>query len=400
MRVEIVQDRDQWNRFVEAASTGYITQTFEWADLSDNLGSDILRLGALEDGELRGAMIVLVSKMAPLGLPYLYVPRGPVVDDPRSPAMRALVDEARRLARKRGAFMLKIEPNVPDADPEWSAALSELGFRRNPYATHPRRSWVVDVRPTEQQLLANMKMTWRYNVRAAERKGVHIREATSQADIDTWYGLYQETARRDGFFIHPKEHYAKVLHLYRERGAAVQFLAEVEGEAIAGLVVCRCGPVATSMYSASSNRHREKRPNHLLQWTGMRWAKSHGCTLYDFRAIAERLEPAEPDYSLYTYKEGFGGYSVLTLEGHDLPFNAPLYSLYRASLSLKRARVRRRFARRARERQAEAERKATAGKSEVERPSTSKQDDGAAPVPTHGEPTSASGPTRGTRSAE
>jgi lipid II:glycine glycyltransferase (peptidoglycan interpeptide bridge formation enzyme) len=201
-------------------------------------------------------------------------------------------------------------------------------------------------------------MTWRYNVRAAERKGVRIREATAPADIDTWYGLYQETAQRDGFFIHPKDHYAAVLDLYRQRGAAVQFLAEYEGEAIAGLIVAKCGPVATSMYSASSNRHREKRPNHLLQWTGMRWAKSHGCTLYDFRAIAERLEPTEPDYSLYTYKEGFGGYSVLTLEGHDLPFNLPVYWAYRASLALKRARVRYRFARRARSRAADAEQKA------------------------------------------
>lgn len=387
MRVQIIEDRDAWNRFVEAAPIGYITQTYEWADLSDNLGSDILRLGAVEDGQLRGAMIVLVGKMAPLGLPYLYVPRGPVVDDPRSPAMRALVDEARRLARTRGAFMLKIEPNVPDGDAEWLAALRQLGFRRNPYAVHPRRSWVVDVRPSEQQLLANMKMTWRYNVRAAERKGVQIREATSQADIDTWYGLYQETARRDGFFIHPKEHYAAVLNLYRERGAGVQFLAEVEGEAIAGLIVCKCGPVATSMYSASSNRHREKRPNHLLQWTGMRWARSHDCTLYDFRAIAEKLEPTEPDYSLYTYKEGFGGYSVLTLEGHDLPFNLPVYWAYRGSLALKRARVRRRFARRAQRRQAEAERKASqvstanASAAAAPQPADEKQT-AAAPAPT------------------
>jgi hypothetical protein len=164
---------------------------------------------------------------------------------------------------------------------------------------------------------------------------------------------------RDGFSIHPQAYYADVLNLYRERGAAVQYLAEFEGTAIAGLIVARCGPVATSMFSASSNRHRERRPNHLLQWTGMRWAKAQGCALYDFRAIAEVLEPTEPDYSLYTYKEGFGGYSVLTLEGHDLPLNAPLYWAYRRSLALKRALVRRRFARRARERAAAAEAKPT-----------------------------------------
>ncbi|HEY7984421.1 MAG TPA: peptidoglycan bridge formation glycyltransferase FemA/FemB family protein [Ktedonobacterales bacterium] len=359
MQVRVITDREQWNRFVESAATGYITQTYEWGELGNHLGDQIVRLGALEGDELRGVMVVMIAPMAPLGRRYLYVPRGPVVDDPESPALAALVAEARRLARRSGAFMLKVEPNVPDGDPRWLAALARLGFRRNPFATHPRRSWVVDVRPGEEQLLANMKMTWRQNIRAAPRKGVVIREAAGDADLATWYGLYQETAVRDGFSIHPQAYYADVLNLYRERGAAVQYLAEFEGTAIAGLIVARCGPVATSMFSASSNRHRERRPNHLLQWTGMRWAKAQGCALYDFRAIAEVLEPTEPDYSLYTYKEGFGGYSVLTLEGHDLPLNAPLYWAYRRSLALKRALVRRRFARRARERAAAAEAKPT-----------------------------------------
>ena len=350
MDVRVIDDREMWNRFVESAATGYITQTYEWGDLSDFLGERIVRLGAVEDGELRGVMIVLVARMPPFGWRYLYVPRGPVVDDPQSPALAALCAEAKRLAKRTGAFMLKVEPNVPDGEERWLAALERLGFSRNPYATHPRRSWVIDVRPSEQELLANMKMTWRYNVRAAERKGVRVREATTQADIDTWYRLYQETAARDGFFVHPRDYYAKVLNLYRARGAAVHYLAEYEGTAIAGLIVCRCGPVATSMFSASSNQHRDRRPNHLLQWTGMRWAKSQGCILYDFRAIAEKLEPTEPDYSLYTYKEGFGGYSVLTLEGHDLPFSLPRYWAYRQSLSVKRALVRRRFTKRARER--------------------------------------------------
>lgn len=360
MQVQVVDDREQWNRFVESSPVGYITQTYEWGELGDHLGEEIIRLGALEDGVLRAAMVIVVGRMPPLGWRYLYVPRGPVVDDPDSPALAALLAEARRLARRLGAFMLKVEPNVPDGDAHWLAALRRLGFRLNPYATHPRRSWVVDVRPSEQKLLANMKMTWRYNVRAAERKGVLVREASGEDDIDTWYRLYQETAARDGFFIHPRDYYAKVLNLYRARGAAVQFLAEYEGTPIAGLIVARCGPVATSMFSASSNQHRDRRPNHLLQWTGMRWAKSHGCTLYDFRAIAEKLEPTEPDYSLYTYKEGFGGYSVLTLEGHDLPYDFPRYLAYRQSLALKRAMVRRRFARRARERDRAAEQKTQA----------------------------------------
>ena len=127
--------------------------------------------------------------------------------------------------------MLKIEPYVEHGDQSWLAALAQLGFQRNPYATHPRRSWVLDIRPDEETILAGMKEKWRYNIRLAGRKGVQVREATSPEDVDTFYRIYEETAKRDGIFIHGKQHYADFLRLYGARDAAVLLIAEYEGDA-------------------------------------------------------------------------------------------------------------------------------------------------------------------------
>src|SRR5215469_8187841 len=140
MHVEVVTNREQWNAFVEAAPTGNVTQTYEWGELRDSIGGDAIRLGALEGGQLQGTMLIVVGEAPLLHRPYLYVPRGPVVSDPASPALGALCDAARDVAEKRGAFMLKVEPNVPDGDAGWLAALRVLGFRKNRFATHPRRS--------------------------------------------------------------------------------------------------------------------------------------------------------------------------------------------------------------------------------------------------------------------
>ncbi|HEX8729588.1 MAG TPA: peptidoglycan bridge formation glycyltransferase FemA/FemB family protein [Ktedonobacterales bacterium] len=341
MQVEIITDRDQWNRFVEASPAGNITQTFEWGELRDALGGEVLRLGAVENGELHGVMLAVAIQAPVLRRPYLYAPRGPVVNDPASPALAALCARAEQEAHRHGAFMLKVEPNVPDGDAGWLSALAALGFKRNRFANHPRRSWVLDIRPSEDDLLAGMKEKWRYNIRLAGRKGVQVREARTPEDVDTFYTLYQETAARDGFFIHPKQHYADILRLYGQRDAAVLLLAEYEGTPIAGLIAMRCGPVATYMFGASSNRERNRMPNHLLQWTAIRWAWARGCTLYDFRAIAEVLDAKEDLYSLYTYKQGYGGYSVLTLETHDRPYHLPTYWAYERLLAVKRARDRR-----------------------------------------------------------
>src|SRR5689334_5367702 len=102
MHVEIINDREQWNTFVEACPTGNITQTWEWAELGQHLGSAALRLGALESGALVGAMLAIVERAPVLRRPYLYVPRGPVVSDPASPALAALVAAGRQQAAKAG----------------------------------------------------------------------------------------------------------------------------------------------------------------------------------------------------------------------------------------------------------------------------------------------------------
>jgi lipid II:glycine glycyltransferase (peptidoglycan interpeptide bridge formation enzyme) len=352
MRVEIINDRERWNRFVESQATGNITQTWEWAELGAHLGSQSLRLGALEDDEIRAALLLIVEKAPVVGQPYFYAPRGPVCDDPASPALAALIEHTRTLARAHGAFMLKLEPNVPDGDQAWLDALRRLGLRRNPFATHPRRSWALDITPDEQTLLANMKEKWRYNIRLAGRKGVTVRETLAADDIATFYTLYRETADRDGIFIHESRHYEDFLRLYGERDAATLLLAEYEGQPIAALIVARCGPVATYMFGASSNRERNRMPNHLLQWTAIRWARARGCQLYDFRAIAETLEPGEDMYSLYTYKQGFGGFSLFTLETHDLVYQPPIYWAYMRALRMKRRLARWRQSRAAHRREA------------------------------------------------
>ena len=67
------------------------------------------------------------------------------------------------------------------------------------------------------------------------------------------------------------------------------FLAEFEGEAIAGLILFVFGSTAWYMYGASSNRERRRMPNYLLQWEAIRWARKRGCTLYDLWGAPDDL---------------------------------------------------------------------------------------------------------------
>jgi peptidoglycan pentaglycine glycine transferase (the first glycine) len=158
------------------------------------------------------------------------------------------------------------------------------------------------------------------------------------SDIDTFYSLYEVTSARDQFFIHDKAHYADVLRLYGQDDRAVLFLAEYQGKAVAGTIVLRLGHWSWYMYGASSNEERERMPNHLLQWTGIRWAREHGCWYYNFRGIPDVLEEGQELWGVYVFKRGFGGFPLRSLETHDLVYQPLIYEAYRRLLDVKRWR--------------------------------------------------------------
>ncbi len=362
MEARFITDRQQWDDFVSQSPYGNITQSFDWGELVKDVGSIPLHIGVVdEQGELNAAVLVLVNKVPLLRAPYFYVPRGPIIADPTSPAFTVLLNFLKSEAHKRGVFMLKVEPGVEDSDTTWKSELTRRGFHAVEHANHIRNEWILDLRPTEKELLANMKEKWRYNIRLAGRKGVTIRRGHGKEDITTFHRILQETSVRDNFFIHGVEHYELMMRLYEQGDRIALFLAEHEGRAIAGNITMCYGHWSWYRYGASSSQLRNVMPNHLLQWTAMQWARSRDCWFYNFLGIPENLDEQEarkdPLWGVYTFKRGFNGFARLSIPGYDLPYNPFVYTLYKRLLDIKHWRDNRQlekeFATREREQQAE-----------------------------------------------
>ena len=343
--IQQMTDKEQWNGFLLSQPRGHLLQSYEWGELNRYLGGQIHRLGAFkEDGRMVGSMLLTLAPVAGRRVPlnWLYSSRGPTVESPDSPALAALLEYARKmLAKPTHAIALRLEPNVADDDPaleKWEASYRALGFQTNPYAMHGRRSWVLDIRPGAEELLAKFKMTWRQNVRSAERKGVVIREASSAADFDAYYDLLKLTSERDAFFIHGKDYHQEIMRQFSEKGDVVLYLAEHEGEAIAAKVLIRFGDWCWDMFGATSNTKRNLKAAYLLQYRCFQWAQAKGCSYFDFRTIPEILEPGEEMWGVYEYKKGYGGFSRFNIPSQDYIFRPMIYSAWRKSVEVRRNR--------------------------------------------------------------
>jgi Uncharacterized protein involved in methicillin resistance len=349
MEARFITDAQQWNDFVAASPYGNITQSYEWGEFAKDAGSTPLHIGVIDDeGKLCAAILILVTKLPVLKSNFFYAPRGPIIADPNSPAFTLLLNFIKSEARKYRAVMLKLEPGVEDGDQHWIISLQRRGFRTSPQWLHIRNEWILDIRPDEKALLAQMKEKWRYNIRLAGRKGVTVRRATGREDIEKFYTLLQETSERDQFYIHSLEHFETFMQIFEPKGMAAMFLAEHDGKPVAGNVLMKYGKWCWYRYGASSGSSRSLMPNHLLQWNGIRWAKEQGCDYYNFIGIPATLEePAarkDPLWGVYTFKRGFNGFARLSLPGYDLPYNPVIYQVYRRMLDFKAWRDARREA--------------------------------------------------------
>jgi peptidoglycan pentaglycine glycine transferase (the first glycine) len=340
-----ITDRRCWNEAVAQLPGSHVLQSFEWGEFKAKYGWKPTRLLFEEGSRVRAAASVLCRQLPRFPLRVMYVPKGPLLNYGHGQLLSHVLASLEELARTQRAIFIKMDPDVRLEEDQVIGALRDRGWRSSSEQIQFRNTLLIDLRPDEDELLASMKAKTRYNVRLAVRRGVRVRMGGPD-DLPLFHEMYAETGRRDDFIIRPFAYYRDAWGAFIEAGLACLFLAEYEGEPLAGLIAFRFGQRAWYMYGASTEKHRNLMPNHLLQWEAMRWAKSEGCTVYDLWGAPDVLNEDDPLWGVYRFKEGFGGQFVRHIGAYDYPVSRPLYGFYTVLmpcyLDLLRARHRRR----------------------------------------------------------
>jgi len=312
-----------------------------------------------------GVPLLALMRRLPGGFSLCYLPHGPLTTTPANWNEYFLKSISSLLAEHLPRGCLFVRYDLPwGVEGEGKAARTlDSPFRKAPMDIQPASTVVVDLRPTAETLLSQMKSKTRYNVRLAQKHGVTVSDG-SIADLEAWYGLYKETAGRDRIAIHSFSYYRALFDLARgtiaspgTEGAQPRewweidrpapegprwhpdvrlLLARLDGELLAGIIVALHGRRATYLFGASSNQHRNLMATYLLQWEAMRLAKHEGCESYDLFGIPFREDPSDPMYGLYRFKTGFGGTIVNRPGSWDYPLLPAGYALYRRAEAARR----------------------------------------------------------------
>ena len=332
-----------WDSFVASSPHGHLLQSSLWGKLKARFGWSVERVAILHKNAIIAGAQILFRPLS-LGLTLAYIPKGPLVDWDDEKTTSLLLTAARQAAQRRRAFCLKLEPDLPD-DSNLSTRLELCGLRSSPQIIQPRSTIIIELDCEEKEILARAKPKTRYNINLAARKGVIVRAGTA-ADLPAFHRLLAETARRNAFTVHDAQYYSAAYDLFISSEHGRLLLATYHDAVLAGIMVFVFGQKAWYMYGASSNEHRNRMPNYILQWEAIRWARDMGCLTYDLWGIPDEAgkhleryaEPATKRrdglWGVYRFKRGFGGRIVRYIGAYDDVYHRPAYWLYKQAVPL------------------------------------------------------------------
>jgi lipid II:glycine glycyltransferase (peptidoglycan interpeptide bridge formation enzyme) len=316
----------EWERFLEDFPDSHLLQSPNRGVLKSEFGWQVYHLASQDCGAQ-----ILVKQILP-SIRFAYIPKGPV-----GSGWERLWPDIDALCRRLNCVFLKIEPDqwIDDENsPRNPMEPAPDGFIPSQHSIQPRRTLLIDIAADESDILVRMKQKTRYNINLAIKKNVVIKP---QTNLGVFYDLMEVTGQRDQFGIHSQAYYQRAFDLFNDRQNCQLLLAEYEGTPLAALIVFKNGNRAWYFYGASSNVHRDKMPNYLLQWEAIRWAKRNGCSQYDLWGVPdEELATLEADFSkkstglwgVYRFKRGFGGELKKSKGPWDRVYNPLFYRLY------------------------------------------------------------------------
>ena len=169
---------------------------------------------------------------------------------------------------------------------------NEVPLADTRFALVDRAMWHrTDLDATDEQAWARLDGAARQAVRRAGKAGVSVVAATDEHDVRRFYDLHLRVRKHKYRLL--AQPFGLFLALWREfvaRDLGTLLLAHHRGEVVGGVFFLGWGDTLYYKFNASDPAHLAARPNDLVVWEAMRWARDHGYRFLDFGLSAWEQE--------------------------------------------------------------------------------------------------------------
>jgi lipid II:glycine glycyltransferase (peptidoglycan interpeptide bridge formation enzyme) len=320
--IEILPEPFDRNIYNQAAY--HPMQSFEWGDARIETGISIVRIGEFENDVLHNVFQMSIHQIPYTSFKIGYIPRSVW------PSQK-LLEFVKDYGKTHNLIFVKFEPYV---EKETKIEMHHH-LKNSPHPLFPEWTQILDLTPSEEDLLKNCKSKTRYNIRLAERKGVTVREESNEKGFNTFIKLYFDTTKRQQYYGH-SETYHRIIWNHLKHSMAHILIAYYQDVPLSAYELFHFHDRLYYPYGGSSEKHRDLMASNLLMWEAIRLGKKMNVTSFDmWGSLPADYDPADPWSGFTRFKEGYGTHFVQYKGSYDLVISDSLYQIYNTSHHLR-----------------------------------------------------------------
>jgi lipid II:glycine glycyltransferase (peptidoglycan interpeptide bridge formation enzyme) len=303
--------KDEWNRLAT-----HPLQTWEWGAAREENGTPIVRFVGPDHAGDKAVFQATIHPLPFLRSKHIMYFAKSAIPSP------AFLHSLSLYAKSHGMVYAKFEPNATiDEHAHISTQLI-----RSQAPLFPDWTQTLDLRASEDELMANLKSKTRYNVRLAKKRGVTVTQDNSPEGFATFFSLYLETEKRQHHYGHDEAYHR---HVYEKmRPYSHLLIAECDGVPLAAYHLFYHNSTLYYPYGGSSAKNREVMAANLLMWEAIRLGKSLGATSFDMWGSlppSKQNDTSDPWYGFTRFKTGYGTTFSQSVGSYDLVIDKLLY---------------------------------------------------------------------------
>ena len=324
MKIVDAHSREEWDEFIKSHLEANFLQSWDFYEFHAMRGKKVVRRIVLKKQKIVGAYAG-VLETAKRGR-YLAIAGGPILDWKDRELVKGVFRDIRSEGEELGCVFVRVRPQLELSDNSL-ALMEELGLRRAPMYLSVEFAGILDLKKSEEEILAGASQGFRRKLRKAAKNEIEISADTLDASIDEFCRLEKLHAERQKYVAFSTSFLKRQFEAFREGGEILIYTARKDGETLAQNFMIFYGPEASYHYGVSSELGTKYSAAPLLHMEAMKEARKRGCIRYNLWGIVEPDEKEHRFYGVSEFKRSFGCEELRYTPAHDLVLKPIKYSL-------------------------------------------------------------------------
>ncbi len=328
MEIKEVTNKNIWEDFLAACQEKTFLQSWNWGEFQEKMRGKIWRFGIFENEKIIAVSLV-VKVMARRGT-FLLLPHGPIIRDQSTDCAKILevfLKKLKEITKQEHCDFIRINP-IWRRNQKNNSIFHSLKFRPAPIQMHPEASWKLEILPSEEALLANMRKTTRYLIRQAlKNSDILVEKSADIKDMEIFSKMHEKVSRRQSFVPFSLDYLKKEFATFQQDDQIIIFFGKYKNQLAAASFVVFWSGIGFYHHAASFPEYAKIPVPYLLQWEAIKEAKKRGCVLYDFWGYVDP-QSKHPWAGPTLFKMGFGGRAHEYVKTQDFPLSQKYWLTY------------------------------------------------------------------------